>query len=59
VQAVRAVVPSTYAVDAFAESFNRSPNWTTISADLGICVAVCVLALVTSTWAFRRAVSAR
>jgi ABC-2 type transport system permease protein len=59
VQAVRAVVPSTYAVDAFAESFKRSPNWTTISADLGICVAVCVLALAASTWAFRRAVSAR
>jgi len=59
VQAVRAVVPSTYAVDAFAESFKRSPNWTTISADLGICIVVCVLALAASTWAFRRAVSAR
>ena len=56
VQAVRAAVPSTYAVDAFAESFKAQPSWTTISADLGICVAVCVLALTASAWAFRRAV---
>jgi ABC-2 type transport system permease protein len=59
VQAVRAVVPSTYAVDAFAESFRSNPRWTTISADLGICVAVCALALAASTWAFRRAVTSR
>ncbi|MDQ1485653.1 MAG: type transport system permease protein [Actinomycetota bacterium] len=57
VQAVRAVVPSTYAVDAFAESFKTSPRWTTVGADLGICVAVCVLALVVAAWAFRRAVT--
>ena len=56
VQAVRAVVPSTYAVDAFAESFKHAPSWTTIGADLGICAGVCVLALAASTWAFRRAV---
>jgi ABC-2 type transport system permease protein len=56
IQAVRAAVPSTYAVDAFAESFKHSPNWTTIGADLGICVGVCALALSASTWAFRRAV---
>jgi len=56
IQAVRAAVPSTYAVDAFAESFKHAPRWTTIGADLGICVAVCVLALAASTWAFRRAV---
>jgi ABC-2 type transport system permease protein len=59
VQAVRAVVPSTYAVDAFAESFKHHPSWTTISADLSICVGVCVLALAASTWAFRRAVTQR
>jgi ABC-2 type transport system permease protein len=56
---VRAVVPSTYAVDAFAESFKHSPRWTTIGGDLGICVGVCVLALAASTWAFRRAVRSR
>ena len=59
IQAVRAVVPSTYAVDAFAESFKHSPSWTTIGGDLGICVGVCVLALAASTWAFRRAVRSR
>jgi ABC-2 type transport system permease protein len=59
IQAVRAAVPSTYAVDAFAESFKHSPSWTTIGADLGICVGVCVLALAASTWAFRRAVRSR
>jgi ABC-2 type transport system permease protein len=58
-QAVRAVVPSTYAVDAFAESFRTAPRWTTIGADLAICVVVCVLALAASTWAFRRAVTPR
>src|SRR5450432_2741042 len=59
VQALRAAVPSTYAVDAFAESFKATPSWTTISADLAICIAVCALALAASTWAFRRAVSSR
>jgi ABC-2 type transport system permease protein len=58
-QAARAIVPSTYAVDAFAESFRSHPNWATVSADLGICVAVCLLALVGSAWAFRRAVTTR
>jgi ABC-2 type transport system permease protein len=59
IQAVRAAVPSTYAVDAFAESFKHAPSWTTIGADLGICVGVCALALAASTWAFRRAVRSR
>jgi ABC-2 type transport system permease protein len=57
VQAVRAVVPSTYAVDAFAESFKANPSWTSIGADLAICGGVCVLALAGAAWAFRRAVS--
>lgn len=59
IQAVRAVVPSTYAVDAFAESFKHAPSWTTIGGDLAICVGVCVLALAASAWAFRRAVRSR
>ncbi len=57
VQAVRAVVPSTYAVDAFAESFQEHVRWWVVAADLGICVGVCVLALALASWAFRRAVS--
>jgi len=59
IQAVRAVVPSTYAVDAFAESFRQHPSWTTVSLDLAICVGVCAVALAASAWAFRRAVTAR
>lgn len=59
IQAVRAIVPSTYAVDAFAESFRAAPNWSTIAVDLTICVAVCGLALAASAWAFRRAVTTR
>ena len=57
-QAVRAIVPSTYAVDAFAESFRTAPRWWIVAGDLGICVGVCVLALAVASWAFRRAVSA-
>jgi ABC-2 type transport system permease protein len=59
VQAVRAVVPSTYAVDAFAESFQERVRWWVVTADLAICVGVCVLALALASWAFRRAVSDR
>jgi len=59
VQAVRAVVPSTYAVDAFAESFKHDPRWTTIAADLLVCAGVCGVALALSAWAFRRAVTRR
>lgn len=58
-RAVRAVVPSTYAVDAFAESFHRHPHWAGIGGDLGVCVGVCFLALALATWAFRRAAYAR
>ena len=56
---VRAVVPSTYAVDAFAAALKSSPRWSTVGVDLGVCVGVCVLALAASAWAFRRAVASR
>ena len=59
VQGVRAVVPSTYAVDAFAAVLKSSPRWSTVGVDLGVCVGVCVLALAASAWAFRRAVASR
>ena len=58
-QGVRAIVPSTYAVDAFAESFRPQPRWGIVGLDLGICVAVCALALFAGAWAFRRALTAR
>jgi ABC-2 type transport system permease protein len=59
VRAVRAGVPSTYAVDAFAESFKATPSWTSIGGDLAICVGVCALALAGAAWGFRRAVTRR
>ena len=57
-RALRAVVPSTYAVDALASSFR--PRWDTglIVQDLGVCVAVAVAALAVASVAFRRAVRA-
>jgi ABC-2 type transport system permease protein len=58
-RAVRAVVPSTYAVDAFAASFHRHPHWAGIGGDLAVCAGVCVLALGLATWAFRRAAYGR
>jgi ABC-2 type transport system permease protein len=57
VQVLRAAVPSTYAVDALAESFNASPDWASVAWHLGVCGAVAVLSLGVATWAFRRAVS--
>jgi ABC-2 type transport system permease protein len=55
---LRAVVPSTYAVDALASSFR--PRWDValIARDLGVCVAVAVAALAVASVAFRRAVRA-
>ena len=57
-RALRAVVPSTYAVDALASSFR--PRWDAglIVQDLGVCVAVAVAALALASVAFRRAVRA-
>lgn len=56
VRVVRAGVPSTYAVDAFAESFARRPQTVLILRDLGVCAAVAVAALALAAAAFRRAV---
>ena len=55
---VRAVVPSTYAVDALASSFR--PGWDAglLVRDLGVCVAVALAALALASVAFRRAVRA-
>jgi ABC-2 type transport system permease protein len=56
VRAVRAVVPSTFAVDAFAASFAAHPSWRSVVLDLVGCAAVAVVALALATWALRRAV---
>jgi ABC-2 type transport system permease protein len=57
VQVVRAGVPSTYAVDALAESFGRHPDWSSIGWHLAGAAAVAVVALSLGGWAFRRAVA--
>jgi ABC-2 type transport system permease protein len=58
VRAVRAVVPSTYAVDALASSLR--PQWDAglVARDLAVCVVVAVAALAVASVAFRRAVRA-
>jgi ABC-2 type transport system permease protein len=56
VQAVRALVPSTYAVDALAASFTVRPDWVGIGWHLAICAAVAVASLAAAGWAYRRAV---
>lgn len=58
VRAVRAVVPSTFAVDAFAASFRRPVPWGSVAVDLVLCAAVAVAALALATRALRRAVDA-
>jgi ABC-2 type transport system permease protein len=58
VQAVRAIVPSTYATDALASSFHRHLDVGLLLRDLGVCVVVAVLALALASAAFRRAVRA-
>ncbi|MCW2673732.1 MAG: hypothetical protein JWP14_2321 [Frankiales bacterium] len=57
-RAVRAAVPSTYAVDALAASFRARWDTALIARDLGICTAVAVAALALASAAFRRAVRA-
>ena len=51
----RDLLPSTYGVEAFARTFDSSPDWGAVVLDLGICAAVGVLSLAVATWAYRRA----
>lgn len=56
-QVLRALVPSTYAVDALSASFAPHPAWGGICWHLAVCLAVAVVALALATRAFRRAVA--
>lgn len=58
VRGLRAVVPSTYAVDALASSFSPRLDAGLLLQDLGVCVAVAVAALALASLAFTRAVRA-
>ncbi|QLE71658.1 ABC transporter permease [Streptomyces rectiverticillatus] len=51
----RDLLPSTYGVEALARSFDASPDWALVAADLGVCAAVGVVSLAAATWAYRRA----
>jgi ABC-2 type transport system permease protein len=55
-RAVRAVVPSTYGVDALAEALKPHPSSATLVADLVVCAVVAVVALALASVAFHRAV---
>lgn len=55
VRAVRAAVPSTYAVDALADSFHRHVHWWGVVVDLLVCAAVAVVSLAVAAAALRRA----
>lgn len=55
VRAVRAVVPSTYAVDALADSFHRHVHWLGVVADLLVCAVVAAASLAAAAAALRHA----
>jgi ABC-2 type transport system permease protein len=55
-QAVRAVVPSTYAADALAVTLGPHASAGVVVRDLLVCAATAVAALAVATWAFARAV---
>jgi len=56
-RALRAVIPSTYAVDALAQGLGDDPSWSRVGADLAVCAGAAVVALALATFAYRRAVS--
>ncbi|MDF2257043.1 ABC transporter permease [Streptantibioticus ferralitis] len=51
----RDALPSTYGVQAFARTFDVSPDWPAVLGDLSVCAAVGVVSLAVATWAYRRA----
>lgn len=56
IRAVRAAVPSTYAVDALAATFSRHVDWRGVVVDLLVCLAVAVVSLAVAGAVFRRSV---
>lgn len=57
VRGLRDIVPSTYAVDAFAVALRGSPSWAAIAWRLGVSVLYGAVALVVAGRLFRRAVA--
>ena len=54
VRDARAILPSTYAVDAFAATFRRSVPWGSVATHLLVCVAVAAVSLALAGAVFRR-----
>ncbi|MCX4810398.1 MULTISPECIES: ABC transporter permease [unclassified Streptomyces] len=55
VRFLRDLVPSTYGVEAFAQTFGAHPDWALVLGDLAVCAGVGVVSLAVATWAYRRA----
>jgi len=55
VRFLRDLVPSTYGVEAFAQTFAAHPDWALVLGDLAVCAAVGVVSLAVAAWAYRRA----
>ncbi|MEV0739800.1 ABC transporter permease [Streptomyces sp. NPDC050549] len=55
VRFLRDLVPSTYGVEAFAQTFAAHPDWALVLGDLAVCAAVGVVSLTVAAWAYRRA----
>ncbi|MEW1645000.1 MULTISPECIES: ABC transporter permease [unclassified Streptomyces] len=55
VRFLRDLVPSTYGVEAFAQTFGEHPDWALVLGDLAVCAGVGVVSLAVATWAYRRA----
>jgi ABC-2 type transport system permease protein len=51
---MRDLLPSSYGVDAFAETYRDNPDWMSVAGNLAVCAAVGVATLALATWAFRR-----
>lgn len=52
---LRDLLPSTYGVEALAQTFQARPGWLTVSGDLSVCAAAGAVSLAVATWAYRRA----
>ncbi|MBK3578671.1 ABC transporter permease [Streptomyces sp. MBT65] len=55
VRFLRDLVPSTYGVEAFAQTFAARPDWALVLGDLAVCAGVGVVSLAVAAWAYRRA----
>lgn len=54
VRLLRELLPSTYGVEALAESFAVEPDWLAVLGNLAVCGAVGLVSLAIATWAYRR-----